>query len=162
MTGKILRMVILLNRQYNVLSIDGGGIRGIIPCMILEKIQEELIKEGKKGSLSDHFNLMSGTSTGGIIALGLSLPDKKHLQNGRRGTRAPRNSVHDLKKKVSLHQLWFYTVCLYLYLYLQTEHLSGRTIYFLQHCVSPSRTLLVLKEASAAFCSYRERNFDEP
>lgn len=52
-----------------VLSIDGGGIRGIIPAMILKEIEE------KSGNPSCYiFDLISGTSTGGIIALGISKP----------------------------------------------------------------------------------------
>jgi patatin-like phospholipase/acyl hydrolase len=49
-----------------VLSIDGGGIRGIIPAAILSEIQKRLGKE-----LWQTFDLIAGTSTGGIIALGL-------------------------------------------------------------------------------------------
>ena len=49
-----------------VLSIDGGGIRGIIPAAILSEIRKRLGKE-----LWQTFDLIAGTSTGGIIALGL-------------------------------------------------------------------------------------------
>jgi patatin-like phospholipase/acyl hydrolase len=49
-----------------VLAIDGGGIRGIIPAVILSELQNRLGKD-----LSQTFDLISGTSTGGIIALGI-------------------------------------------------------------------------------------------
>jgi uncharacterized protein len=52
--------------NIKVLSIDGGGIRGIIPAVILEKLQECLGRE-----LWQSFDLIAGTSTGGIIALGI-------------------------------------------------------------------------------------------
>jgi len=53
--------------KYKILSIDGGGIRGIIPCSILKYIEEHT------GSpISSLFNLIAGTSTGGIISLGLT------------------------------------------------------------------------------------------
>jgi patatin-like phospholipase/acyl hydrolase len=52
-----------------VLSIDGGGIRGIIPAVILTEIEE---RTGK--AISDLFHLIAGTSTGGILALGLTKP----------------------------------------------------------------------------------------
>ena len=52
---------------FKVLSIDGGGIRGIIPAMILAKIEQ---MTGK--STAENFDLIAGTSTGGILALGLS------------------------------------------------------------------------------------------
>lgn len=51
--------------QFKILSIDGGGIRGIIPCTILKFIEEQV------GVISDTFDLVAGTSTGGIIALGV-------------------------------------------------------------------------------------------
>jgi predicted acylesterase/phospholipase RssA len=49
-----------------ILSIDGGGIRGIIPGRILQRIEEGT---GKRAS--DLFHLIAGTSTGGIIGCGL-------------------------------------------------------------------------------------------
>lgn len=49
-----------------VLSIDGGGVRGVIPASFLASV-EETIGE----SVTDYFDLIVGTSTGGIIALGL-------------------------------------------------------------------------------------------
>ncbi len=53
-----------------ILSIDGGGIRGIIPAMVLAAIEE------KTGiATAENFDLIAGTSTGGILALGLSVPD---------------------------------------------------------------------------------------
>lgn len=53
-----------------VLSIDGGGIRGIIPAMILAEIEKRT-----KKPISKLFHLIAGTSTGGILALGLTKPD---------------------------------------------------------------------------------------
>jgi len=53
-----------------ILSIDGGGIRGIIPALLLNDL------EGRTGArIANLFDLMVGTSTGGILALGLSKPD---------------------------------------------------------------------------------------
>ena len=49
-----------------ILAIDGGGIRGIIPAIILAKIEEML-----GTNLYKVFDLIAGTSTGGIIALGI-------------------------------------------------------------------------------------------
>jgi uncharacterized protein len=56
----------MTKHQFKILSIDGGGIKGIIPCMILEYIESQV------GPLHTKFDLMVGTSTGGIIALGLN------------------------------------------------------------------------------------------
>jgi uncharacterized protein len=54
---------------FKVLSIDGGGIRGIIPAMMLAEIED---RTGK--SKAEMFDLIAGTSTGGILALGLAMP----------------------------------------------------------------------------------------
>jgi len=55
---------------YNVLALDGGGIRGVIPARVLEEI------EGRVGRpVASVFDLVAGTSTGGILALGLTKPD---------------------------------------------------------------------------------------
>ncbi|MDG2460841.1 MAG: patatin-like phospholipase family protein [Luminiphilus sp.] len=52
-----------------VLAIDGGGIRGIIPALVVAQIERKMRKPA-----SELFDLMVGTSTGGILALGLSRP----------------------------------------------------------------------------------------
>ena len=54
-----------------VLSMDGGGIRGVIPALVLAKIEELMQKP-----IADLFDMVIGTSTGGILALGLMLPDE--------------------------------------------------------------------------------------
>jgi hypothetical protein len=58
-------------RLIKVLSIDGGGIRGIIPALILREIESKL---KNKQHLSQCFDIMSETSTGGIIVLLLNTP----------------------------------------------------------------------------------------
>lgn len=54
-----------------VLSIDGGGIRGIIPAMVLAEIER---KTGNK--IAEMFDLMAGTSAGGILTLGMNVKDQ--------------------------------------------------------------------------------------
>jgi uncharacterized protein len=54
---------------FKVLAVDGGGIWGVIPAMVLAAIEAQT-----KRPISDMFDLVSGTSTGGIIALGLTKP----------------------------------------------------------------------------------------
>ncbi len=53
-----------------ILSIDGGGIRGIIPARILEWVEA---KTGKP--IATLFDMIAGTSTGGILAMGLTKPN---------------------------------------------------------------------------------------
>lgn len=52
-----------------ILSIDGGGIRGIIPARVLVEIEK---KTGKP--IAQLFDMIVGTSTGGLLALGLNVP----------------------------------------------------------------------------------------
>lgn len=62
--------------KVKILSIDGGGIRGIIPAVILCAIEEGIReKEGDTARLADYADLVAGTSTGGIIACGMLIPD---------------------------------------------------------------------------------------
>jgi|APLak6261675998_1056109.scaffolds.fasta_scaffold00067_8 patatin-like phospholipase/acyl hydrolase len=57
-----------MENARRILSIDGGGIKGALPAAFLAAIEEST---GKR--IVDHFDLIAGTSTGGIIALGLGL-----------------------------------------------------------------------------------------
>ena len=50
-----------------ILSSDGGGYRGVIPASILTLIERAI------GPAADNFDLIAGTSTGGILAAGLEL-----------------------------------------------------------------------------------------
>lgn len=56
---------------YTILSIDGGGIRGIIPAMVLADIER---RTGRR--IAELFDLIAGTSTGGVLALGLTVPEE--------------------------------------------------------------------------------------
>lgn len=55
------------NKVFKILSIDGGGIKGLFAATILNRFEK------KYGKISEYFDLICGTSTGGIIALGLGL-----------------------------------------------------------------------------------------
>jgi predicted acylesterase/phospholipase RssA len=52
-----------------VLAIDGGGIRGLIPALVLAEIES---RTGRR--MADMVDMIAGTSTGGIIACGLAKP----------------------------------------------------------------------------------------
>ncbi len=54
--------------KFQILSLDGGGIRGLYSAAVLAKLEEK-----HSVNIVDHFDLITGTSTGGIIALGLGL-----------------------------------------------------------------------------------------
>lgn len=61
--------------QKKLLAIDGGGIRGVLALEILQKIEDTLRpkESGEQFRLSDYFDYIAGTSTGGIIAAGLAM-----------------------------------------------------------------------------------------
>ena len=54
--------------EFRILSIDGGGIKGIFPAAILTHLEDSCL-DGQP--IGDYFDLITGTSTGGILALGL-------------------------------------------------------------------------------------------
>jgi uncharacterized protein len=60
-----------------ILSIDGGGIRGIIPGQVLVTLEKLLQKHSnrKDARIADYFDLIAGTSTGGILSLIYLCPD---------------------------------------------------------------------------------------
>ncbi|MBX2847968.1 MAG: patatin-like phospholipase family protein, partial [Acidiferrobacterales bacterium] len=57
---------------HKILTLDGGGIRGAMTVEILAKI-ETIVAKKEGDTLSDYFDYISGTSTGAILAAGLSL-----------------------------------------------------------------------------------------
>ena len=63
-----------MSAPFRVLAIDGGGIRGVIPATVLVDLEQRLAPR----RLATVFDLIVGTSTGGIIALGLTVPDGEH------------------------------------------------------------------------------------
>jgi patatin-like phospholipase/acyl hydrolase len=82
-----------------VLAIDGGGIRGIIPATVLASIEART-----NTRIARLFDLIAGTSTGGILALGLVTPDDKG---------EPKYSAEDLAalyekegKRIFARSLW--------------------------------------------------------
>jgi len=63
-----------------ILSIDGGGIKGIVPAVVLLHL-EKLLKQlsnNQNSRIHDYFDLFSGASTGAIIIAGLLSPDKNN------------------------------------------------------------------------------------
>jgi hypothetical protein len=58
-----------------LLAIDGGGIRGVLALEVLQRIEDLLKTTSRRPDfrLADYFDYIAGTSTGGIIAAGLSI-----------------------------------------------------------------------------------------
>lgn len=73
-----------------ILSIDGGGIRGIIPGMLLVALEEKLKQESKNpdAAIVDYFDFFAGTSTGGILTCLLLCPSEDHPTRPRFSAKA--------------------------------------------------------------------------
>ncbi|HEY4732792.1 MAG TPA: patatin-like phospholipase family protein, partial [Gammaproteobacteria bacterium] len=54
--------------KYRILALDGGGIRGLITAVWLDRLEKKLT-----GPLYKHFDLIAGTSTGSILACGVAM-----------------------------------------------------------------------------------------
>jgi predicted acylesterase/phospholipase RssA len=64
--------------NYNILAIDGGGIRGIIPAVWMAELERHT-----KRSAASMFQMMAGTSTGAILAAGLCTPKRDNVRETR-------------------------------------------------------------------------------
>jgi patatin-like phospholipase/acyl hydrolase len=85
------------NKPFKILSLDGGGIRGLYGASLLSIIERDVIK-GE--NIADYFDMISGTSTGGIIALGLGL-----------GVPAEKiEYLYRIKGKEIFHQPWYWSM----------------------------------------------------
>lgn len=67
------------NPRFRILAVDGGGIRGLIPALVLERLEASLKQRDPEATIASSFDLIAGTSTGGLIALALTTPG----HNGR-------------------------------------------------------------------------------
>ena len=123
-------------KTFNILSIDGGGIRGIIPAMLLAEIEGRTLhniralidsnsteEEGKRLHtevsemvmthnkkefipVSKLFDLVTGVSTGGILALALTVPDTND-ENRARYTAEKLVGLYDKDgKKIFRRSFW--------------------------------------------------------
>ncbi|KAL6840343.1 hypothetical protein ACP4OV_030153 [Aristida adscensionis] len=58
-----------------VLSIDGGGVKGIIPAVMLASLESKLQElDGSSAHIANYFDVIAGTSTGGLITAMLATP----------------------------------------------------------------------------------------
>lgn len=65
--------------KYNIFTIDGGGMKGLISAIVIEEIEKEIQKHfnNKNIKISDCFDMIAGTSTGAILAAMYLVPDEK-------------------------------------------------------------------------------------
>ena len=70
-----------VERPANVLSVEGGGTRAMMPLVFLSEVEKEAeIQTGKSTPACKIFDLMAGSSIGGTIVAGLTLPSKCSTQ----------------------------------------------------------------------------------
>lgn len=62
-----------MSDTFQILALDGGGIKGLFSAAVLTHLEEDL-----QINITDYFDLIVGTSTGGIIALGLGIGMRPH------------------------------------------------------------------------------------
>lgn len=70
---------------FRILSIDGGGIRGILPGQILVNFEQWLQQEthNPQARIADYFDMVVGTSTGGILTCAYLVPDNENPKRPR-------------------------------------------------------------------------------
>ena len=60
-------------KMQRILSLDGGGIRGLVTSLWLGGVEDTLAQAGKTGGLQKHFDRLAGSSTGALVACGLGI-----------------------------------------------------------------------------------------
>jgi patatin-like phospholipase/acyl hydrolase len=68
----LVRKDVRNNRLFRILALDGGGLRGAFTAAVLAK-WAQMLGDGTGSNLVKHFDLVAGTSTGAILAIGLGL-----------------------------------------------------------------------------------------
>ena len=68
-----------MEKKVRILSIDGGGIRGILPGMLLAEIEHQIqiATNNPAARIADYFDMIAGTSTGGILTTLYLSPDEQ-------------------------------------------------------------------------------------
>ncbi|MCC5917193.1 MAG: patatin-like phospholipase family protein [Cryomorphaceae bacterium] len=93
------------NKKVRILSLDGGGIRGIIPAMVMVHIEEKIqeFSKNKNARISDYFDMVVGTSTGGILGCMYLLPNNKNEPDGP-------SSMYPATKALKLYEKHGYSI----------------------------------------------------
>lgn len=68
----LVRASVPTGRMFRILALDGGGLRGTFTAAVLAQ-WDEMLNPGGHNDLVKHFDLVAGTSTGAILAIGLAL-----------------------------------------------------------------------------------------
>ena len=79
-----------------ILCLDGGGMRGIIPVVILSKLEQYMRQFHADKTLASYFDLIAGTSTGGLIALSLTCPSTLKTIDYKNGKQVDLKELEDV------------------------------------------------------------------
>jgi len=86
-----------ISHQPRILSLDGGGVRGLSSLVVLREIMEEIQRQAKLKETPrpcDYFDLIGGTSTGGLIAIMLGRLKMVQFQVPHRSNCKVNRGVH--------------------------------------------------------------------
>jgi patatin-like phospholipase/acyl hydrolase len=95
-------------RKLRILSLDGGGVRGIMSAQILLRIENILKTEfGSEIKIGDYFDIVAGTSTGGIITSIILLKNDKNelIYSAKDVVDLYYNNNNKIFKKTFLHKI---------------------------------------------------------
>ena len=72
-----------MNKKVRILSLDGGGMRGLVPAVVLEYVEKKLIEysDNPNARIADYFDMIVGTSTGGILSCFYLTPNPSPGEN---------------------------------------------------------------------------------
>lgn len=92
--------------MFRILSIDGGGIRGIIPACVLAEVERAIQSLEPSRKIGDAFDMIAGTSTGGILACILLAPDPADARRARFSAADALQLYLENGETIFRHSLW--------------------------------------------------------
>jgi uncharacterized protein len=99
--GEESQVGVAASDRFQILTLDGGGLRGMFSAAVLAHLEED-----HDIRIADHFDLIAGTSTGGIIALGLGLGMRPREIVEFYTAHGPRIFRNHSKLRGARHWLW--------------------------------------------------------
>jgi uncharacterized protein len=94
--------------KIRILSIDGGGIRGIIPATIVQYMEERLraVTNNSNAHIGEYFDLIAGTSTGGILTSIYLCPGENAPSKAKYGAADALNLYMEHGNKIFHKNFW--------------------------------------------------------
>ncbi|MBX9783430.1 MAG: patatin-like phospholipase family protein [Chitinophagaceae bacterium] len=94
--------------KIRILSIDGGGIRGIIPATIVQYLEERLraITNDREAKIGEYLDLIAGTSTGGILTSIYLCPNENDSSKAKYGAADALNLYMEHGDKIFHKNFW--------------------------------------------------------